>query len=362
MGITLLFACFCFAQAQQNARNWLKRYNIDPTNSNPVFTRPMHENAESRVEGAGINMNDGEAYNRTYYNFGGEWHYEPKLPLCKEEEAVLSRITGDYFYEDNHTHIATVGEILKYGVIPTEFGAVVAYRIWGRDSDQPIRHYYATFNHNGTLIDAFYVGESGWQSAILKAEPHGNYEVKSNLGGGNMQFSKDGKTLTRVGYFYYNVPEQRSGVKWEDTLVYNISSEGIFSIEYHSQSGKPEINQAAEKLFSLETLPLSNKDAIKKWNAFVKEHKDNEQLAPRISEGVLRLFISRQQEFMEWTTANKNESVLITALRPGFKSLAELYGSGTVQMLVIDGIENCPDKVVRTYWQNLKTIRSLSDL
>ena len=242
MGITLLFACFCFAHAQQNARNWLKRYNIDPTNNNPVFTRPMHENNKSRVEGAGINMNDGEAYNRTYYNFGGEWHYEPKLPLCKEEEVALSRITGDYFYEDNQMRITTAGEVLKYGVIPTDFGAIVAYRIWGRSSEEPIRHYYATFDHKGTLIDAFYVGESGWQSAILKAEPHGNYEVKSNLGGGNMQFSKDGKTLTRINYYYYNVPEQRSGVKWEDTTVYSISSEGIFFFFYYSQSGKQEVN------------------------------------------------------------------------------------------------------------------------
>ena len=84
MSILLSLAFVGMMKAQDGGRDWLKRYKIDPMNSNPVFTRPDHERDEERVMGAGICMNDGLAYNRTYYNFGSEWHYEPKLHLCDE--------------------------------------------------------------------------------------------------------------------------------------------------------------------------------------------------------------------------------------------------------------------------------------
>ena len=59
-------------------------------------------------------MDDGQAYNRTYYGFGSEWHYEPKLHLCQEEEAVLQQIFGKFVPERGSFYY----QLLKYGVIP----------------------------------------------------------------------------------------------------------------------------------------------------------------------------------------------------------------------------------------------------
>ena len=363
MSILFSLAFFGMMKAQDEGRTWLKRYNIDPMNDNPVFTRPMHERDESRVQGAGICMNDGLAYNRRYYNFGSDWHYEPKLSLCKEEEAVFQKITGEFTVEDGSFRVQTADQILKYGVIPTDFGCIVAYRVWGWGVDgyQQINHYYATFDHKGNLIDAFYAGHGEWMNEILKAEPHGNYSPKENFGGGSMKFSEDNKTLTKTDYYYFKTADDKSD-KWYDTTVFNISDKGIFSEASRIQKGKPEVNQLAEELYALETLPLSDKDVFKKWNTFVKKAKNNASLQPRIALDILRLYASRQQEFMAWTTANKKESVLITALKPGFEKLGERFGMGAPQMIVEKSLQMCTDNTVRNYWKNLKTFKSLFEI
>ena len=43
MSILLSMAFFGMMKAQDGGRDWLKRYKIDPMNTNPVFTRPDHE-------------------------------------------------------------------------------------------------------------------------------------------------------------------------------------------------------------------------------------------------------------------------------------------------------------------------------
>ena len=359
MSILFSLAFFGMLKGQdEEGRTWLKRYHIDPMNNNPVFTRPMHENDEERVMGAGICMNDGLAYNARYYGFGSEWHYAPKLSLCQEEEEAFSRITGDFVCKEHGFNMNTAHEILKYGVIPTDFGCIVAYRVWG-NLNRTIRHYFATFDHKGNLIDAFYAGYGEWMEDVLAAEPHGNYSTYVNVGGGSMVFSDDNKTMTKTDYFYYKLPDKSSGVKWEDTTIFNISPEGIFSVASRVQNGKPEVNKMGEELYNLETLPLSEKDIFKKWNTFIKKYKNSPLFKERIAEDILRLYVSRQQEFMAWTTAHKSESVLITALKPGFQLLGEHFGMGASQMLKAKGVENCKDKAVKNYWMNLKTFKSL---
>lgn len=360
MSLLFSLAVMGLVKVEAQSREWLKRYGIDVNNTNPVFTRPDRENSTDRVQGAGIHMNDGAAYNRRYYTFGGEWHYEPKLHLCKEEESVAARIFGTCNPEDN---VEYIGQLLKYGVIPTDFGAIVAYRLWGRSSNEPVRHYYATFNHKGELLDAFYAGHSGWMRGVLKAEPHGEYTVKDNFGGGSMEFSADNKTLIKKDYYYYNPEGSRSGVKWEDSTVFSISSEGIFSLVSRNSTNKPAVNEYADELYLLETLPLSDSKAVEKWNAFVKRASKNEQLKEQhkeqLSEDIFRLFVSRSQEFMAWTTKHKNESVLIGALKPGLEKYAQTYGTGGLQMLVEKLLQECSDNAVQSYWKNLKTIRSI---
>ena len=357
MSLLFSLAVMGLVKVEAQSRNWLKRYGIDVNNTNPVFTRPDRENDSDRVQGAGIHMNDGAAYNRRYYTFGGEWHYEPKLHLCQEEEAVAAQIFGAYSPSGK---IETLGQILKYGVIPTDFGAIAAYRHWDDSgNEREVRHHYATFNHKGELIDAFYAGSSGWMNRVLMAEPHGPYTAKHNFGGGAMEFSADNKTLTKTDYYYYTPDDANGSTKWEDSTIFNISPEGIFSVASHKSSHKPAVNEEADELYLLETLPLSDKEAIAKWNAFVKHASKNEQLKDRLANDIFRLFISRRQEFMAWTTKHKNESVLIGALKPGMEQFAQRYGTGSLQMLLEKSLIECKDSAVRNYWKNLKTIRSI---
>lgn len=358
MSILISLAFFGMMKAQDGGRDWLKRYKIDPMNSNPVFTRPTHERDEARVQGAGICMNDGLAYNRTYYNFGSDWHYEPKLHLCQEEEAVLDKIFGKFVPERGRFYY----QLLKYGVIPTDYGAIVAYRLWDDEypgDGQCVRHFYATFDHKGNLLDAIYIGHHDWLNEILKAEPHGNYTPRENFGGGSMQFTEDGKTLTKEDYYYFKTPDDKSD-KWEDTTVFNISDKGLFSLVSHKEKGKPQVNPVAEELHDLELLPLSDKDAIQKWNAFLKKNAKNEQLKERINYDVLYLFITRQKEYMEWAYKNQKESVLVSALAPAVEIVSRKYGDGTTQHLMansLDLFEN--DKPVQNYWRNRRFVKSL---
>ena len=358
MSILLSLAFIGMMNAQDEPRQWLKRYNIDPMNSNPVFTRPTHERDEARVQGAGICMNDGLAYNRTFYSFGSDWHYEPKLNLCEEEEAVLKQLFGKYVADGDRFYY----QVLKYGVIPTDFGAIVAYRLW--DDDYPggredVRHYYATFDHKGKLLDAIYIGHHDWLNEILKAEPHGNYTPRENFGGGSMEFSEDGKTLTKEDYYYFKTPDDKSD-KWEDTTVFNISDKGFFSLVSHKEKGKPQVNPVAEELHDLELLPLSDKDAIRKWNAFLKKNAKNEQLKARINYDVLYLFITRQKEYMEWAYKNQKESVLVSALASAVDILSKKFGDGATQRLMANSLDLFEDnKPVQNYWRNRKFVKSL---
>lgn len=357
MSVLLSMALFGFATAQDNGgRKWLTRYNIDPMNSNPVFTRPDHERDESRVQGAGICMNDGLAYNRRYYGFGSEWHYEPKLILCKEEVQSLPRLFGVY----NPEHNENIGQLLKYGVVPTDFGAIVAYRLWtyDRGNRDGVLHYFATYDHKGNLLDCFMAGYPDWLGEILSMEPHGNYKPLVNMGRSNVTISDDNKSLSIDSYYLYHDMNDKS-LQLDDSLVYNISPEGLFSVASSYTTGMPDVNKDIMELVRLERLPLSCKDAAAQWNAFAKRGLANEKLKDRVADGILKLFVSRPEHYMAFAANHQKESVLVGSLKAGFDKLASYRGGGAVQMLVEETLENCKDAKVKKYWQNLKLIRSV---
>ena len=152
-----------------------------------------------------------------------------------------------------------------------------------------------------------------------------------------MDFSKDGRTLTKIDYYYYDASGNKSE-KWQDSTVFNISEDGFFSVASREDTDKPEIYALAEELYILETMPLSDKDAFSKWNSFIKKSKGISQISERVNDDILRLFISRPQEFMAWTFKNKKESVLIGALKPAFEILSGECGGGAVQMLLASAL------------------------
>ncbi|MBO7608854.1 MAG: hypothetical protein J6S96_01450 [Muribaculaceae bacterium] len=327
------------ACGQKSGRSWLSNYGIDPNNDCPIFTKPTHTGPD-RKPGAGICTNDGAAYNRTFYSLGEEWHYEPKLNLCKQEEDVITSVTG----------ILQPREILKYGVNPLpNGGALVAYRIFSNNDFA--KHFFATYSKDGELLDAIAFGTREDLNNVLKAEPHGHYELYENMGGSSIKIDKD-MSMTLSRYHFYKNPDKGSNDQWNDTLSYQITPEGLFVLKSHTEKDKPAVNKTAEQAMNLSMLPLSDKNAIEKWNDLVAANIKNDKAYETIFPYILPLFVSRTHEFMTWTFQNPKKSQLIGALRKAIAADAD--ANYNIQNYIIDMIETCPDDGARNYWKSLR--------
>ena len=335
----ILMGIVITACGQQSGRKWLSDYNIDPNNNCPIFTKPQRT-GPSRTRGAGICTNDGEAYNRTFYTLGEEWHYEPKLNLCKQEEEMITAITG----------ILQPREILKYGVNPLpDGGALVAYRIFS--NNDMAKHCFATYNQEGELLDAIAFGTREDLNNVLKAEPHGDYEPYENSGGSSITIDKDMSMMLKR-YCFYKKPNKGSGNQWNDTLTYQITPEGLFVLKSHTETDKPAVNKSAEQAMALSMLPLSDKNAIEKWNDLVAANIEDNKATETILPYMLPLFVSRTHDFMVWTFQNQKKSVLIDTLRKAIA--ADEDASYEMQKYISELIETCPDAGARESWESLK--------
>lgn len=323
-------------------RPWLADYGIDPSNPCPVFTKPPRT-GPNRTEGAGICTNDGAAYNCTFYTLGEDWHYEPKLNLCDQEKAVMSRITGQLQHRI----------ILKFGINPLRGGgALVTYRIFGFDSAAPSEHYLATYNNQGQLLDAIALGNRESLNEVLHAEPHGSYTPRVNMGGSHWKVDTATQTITLTRYYYYDNPIAPNSDKWEDTLVYHITPQGHFELKSHDSKGKPAVNAQAEQLMALSMLPLSTTDVMAQWNDLTDQCKGNSELYGQLLPHVAELFVKRPQEFIMWTTQHQRQSVLIAALRQALDT-NEWLADG-MRIHIAKSVEACTDADAQKYWQHLR--------
>lgn len=337
--ILTLIIMALFSTSANCQRTWQQKYGIDPSNTCPVFTRPDRTGSD-RTHGAGIHTNDGAAYNCTYYSLGEEWHYAPKLHLCDEEKQVMPRVTGEI----------KPREILKFGVNPLkQGGAMVTYRIFDYD-DEAANHVIATYDVKGNLLDAICFGTRLSFNDVLQAEPHGAYQTMVNMGGNNWQVGDD-MTITLTRYHFFRPNSQNESDKWEDTLVYRLDPQGHFRLIGHNQRGKPAVNPQAEKLMQLTMLPLSATDVIPQWNELARQTANNPALARKVQDGVMRLMVSRTQEFLAWTANNRKQSVLIGVLRRALTADENPYPKVEY---IINALEACPDPKVAAYWKSIK--------
>ena len=341
--LAALMAILTVNCSAESKGSWLSDYGIDPNNDCPIFTRPPRTGPD-RKEGAGICTNDGAAYNRTYYGLGEDWHYEPKLILCDQEKQAMPTITGKL----------RVREPLKHGVIPmSNGGALVAYRIFP-DSGDYAEHFFATYDHEGNLIDAIALGTRANLSNVLTTEPHGDYTPRENMGGNSIVIDTAAHTLTLAQYNMYNVPNSSSSAEWCDTVTVSIQRDGRFAITSHRVAGKPSVNIIADRAMTLMLLPLSDTKAVEKWNDLLAGCQKNDKAYAMLLPNVPELFVKRTQQFMQWVTANQQRSVLVGALR---KALAAADDYGLQQDFgnyVAQSIEACNDPDVKAYWKSLR--------
>ena len=319
-------------------RPWLADYGIDPANPCPVFTKPPRT-GPNRTEGAGICTNDGAAYNCTFYTLGEEWHYEPKLNLCDQEQAAMPLITGQLQSR----------MILKFGINPLRGGGALAtYRVFGSNGGVPSEHFLATYDKQGQLLDAIALGNRESLNDVLSAEPHGSYSPRVNTGGNHWKVDTATQTITLTRYCYYDAS---SSDKWEDTLIYRITPQGHFELSHHATKGKPAVNAQAEQLMTLSMLPLSTTDVMAQWNDLLTRCKDNKKLYEQLLPHVAKLFVSRPQEFISWTSQHHRQSVLIGALRQALEADERLANS--MRIHIAKSVESCSDATSQKYWQQL---------
>ena len=244
--------------------DWRAQVGLPTDCDNPVFTRPFRMNSSSRVEGAGICMNDGEAYTTSYVGFSSEWHYAPKLPLCDKEKEVMPRVMGLFVPEHYEGRPL---EPLKFCVrVHHGCGAVVVYRAFDNyrytniHSDN-LEQFIAVYDGEGNLTDAMMMGYEGDLHEILSIEPHKDYQAPYNTGRHDLDFDKTGEHFTISRYCY--LKEVAKGVpdKVEMKRYYTITPDGKIHLDKIT-NGSEDYNE--EKVLKPGALisEIANPDAV----------------------------------------------------------------------------------------------------
>ena len=297
---------------------WKKRYGLDPACSNPVFTRPGHMNTNSRVHGAGICMNDGLAYTNRGASFSNDWHYEPKLPLCRQEADVMPRVlampaTRPFAPGEN-------GEPLKFCCVPHHgCGATVVYRtfrIWRTSRYQTVEQFIAVYDSNGTLTDCMTMGmQVGDDSdndlrAVLLAEPHAAYAVQKNRGSNDVTFDDDGNGFTIKHSWHLT---DGAAEKVSMSRHYSITAEGRLVPEAPRATDGGVLladvaNADAAALYELMRAPLSDTGTLARLESITPAALANSGLHDLLVHVAMMHFFRNPKAYVEHAYARRNVS------------------------------------------------------
>lgn len=287
-------------------RKWLKDYGIDPSCTNPVFTKPHHTVPGGRVQGAGICMDDGEAYTHSsYVGLSSEWHYAPKLSYCAEEAATIYKVCGgnkQAFEMRNGDDEAG----LKFAVRPINgCGAFVVYRNtraqWGKYDH--VEQYIATYDGEGKLIDAMLMGYEDDGDDLFAVTPHGNYESPD---GWRMRESLnwlDENHFTIERTINYADPARPNRTVWDTKVIayYSITPGNHIRLERINYDNEmPEINPLALRTLEVMLRPWADSETHKLFAKLQRDANGNERLAPTL-ELMSRLLAN-------WNDNNKKSS------------------------------------------------------
>ena len=328
----LLNIMVTFSACANSGDNWRSKVGLSEDCTNPVFTRPFRMNSSSRVEGAGICMNDGEAYTNRGCDFSSEWHYEPKLPLCEEEMAALPRVMGLYFNEVTNPRVL---EPLKFCVVAHHgCGAVVVYRAFDNYRYTNIRsdnleQFIAVYDEKGNLTDAMMMGYGGDFKDIMSIEPHKDYEgVMSDTH--RMEFDKTGEHFSITRYSYLKGEGQGVPGKVEMKRYYTITPEGkiiLNKITNNSEGysgdkvlkpGAPigdVANVDAMNMLELICTPMSAPDMYSKLDKTCALLLENKVVRERLMHIGMMIYNRDPQAFLTYAYDNRAKTSLIKLLK-----------------------------------------------
>lgn len=334
--------------------NWKKVVGLPSDCNNPVFTRPGNMHSSSRIQGAGINMNDGEAYTDTYIQFNNDWHYAPKLPLCQQEMDVMPQVMGLYI---DQNHPLEMYKPLKFSVRTHHgCGAVVVYRAFRNcrysniESDN-LEQFIAVYDGNGRLTDCMMMGYDGDMCDVLRVEPHKDYQVPNNMGDHHLVFDeKGGEHFTISRYWYLKDEAKGLPDKVEMCRYYSITPEGKIRLdkvtngsENHKQgstlkAGAPisEVaNPAAVDMMELIVTPMSDPQLLTKLDKTYASLKDDKQVGERLMHLGMLIYNRSPKSFLSYAYENRTKTSLLTLLKR-----AKAYEGKGLQY------ENCIDETL----------------
>ncbi|MBQ2562994.1 MAG: hypothetical protein II559_06230 [Muribaculaceae bacterium] len=235
--VSFLLVAMVAISACASGENWKEKMGLPNDCNNPVFTKPYRISSHNRVQGAGINMNDGEAYTSCYVPFGSDWHYAPKLPLSEQEKNQISQVMGLFLSEDE-LNLIDSNSLLKFSAKAVNgCYAVVVYRAFRNYRYSNVEHenleqFIAVYDDNGNLTDAMMMGYVDDICDILLVEPHKQYSVPFNMGDHKMEYSeKNSNHFTISRYWHLKDTPKGEPNKVEMKRYYTITPTGKIKLE-----------------------------------------------------------------------------------------------------------------------------------
>lgn len=313
--------------------DWRKTVGLPEDCTNPVFTRPDRMNSSSRVHGAGICMNDGEAYTSPMVGFSSEWHYAPKLHLCDKEKALMPQVMGIYVPDYRETRPL---EPLKFCVrVHHGCGAVVVYRAFDNyrytniHSDN-LEQFIAVYDGNGNLTDVMMMGYEGDFPEMLSIEPHKDYKVPQNMGNYTLEFDKTGEHFTLSRYTYLREVAKGVPDKVEMKRYYTITPEGKIRLDKVTNGSEDDeegsvlkagapiaevANPAAIEMMEMVLTPMSDPERFSRLDKVYGKLKDNEVLGERIMHLGMMVYNRAPKAFLNYAYKNRSKTSLVTLLK-----------------------------------------------
>lgn len=332
--LSLLLAGLMLASIACAQDDWKKVVGLPGDCDNPVFTRPGNMHSSSRVAGAGINMNDGEAYTDTYIKFNSDWHYAPKLPLCQQEMDVMPRVMG-LFIDRNHP--LEMYKPLKFSARTHHgCGAVVVYRAFrnGRYSNfesDNLEQFIAVYDSNGCLTDCMMMGYDGDMRDILLVEPHKDYQVPHNMGDHYLKFDgNDGEHFIISRYWYLKDVGKAMPDKVEMRRYYTITPQGKIRLDKVTNGSEdykqgssltPGVligevaNPAAVDMMELILTPMSDDQLLPRLDKTYAKLKDAKQVGERLMHLGMLVYNRDPQAFLSYVYKNGARTSLLTLLQ-----------------------------------------------
>lgn len=340
--IAILMAC-----AGDNS--WKQKYGLEGCD-NPIFTQPDHEVPGGRVAGAGICMNDGEAYQDYDIGLSREWHYAPKLTFGKPEAATIHRVIGIGRPEED-SHFDSYGRALKFNAKRINgCGALVAYRV-GANGPDDLAQYLATYDAAGNLQDVMMMGDEHTVDGLFEFAPHGDYKLVGNWSRLGARLDKDnpGKFVIMLENYYEQAGNRST---WKMNRHYHVNDGGHFVLDSVTSENAPQFNPNALEVLELTLMPLGDEGnydkamtALHKLQPILKKSDDGKRTLARMME---RLYAYDPEAFLVWVW--KCPKCNLTNEVREMVANSHYVGQPFGERYVAQDIHNLTHAKARTYW------------